>query len=58
MPREISIEKIQGYFDALDCNKWLLFNAMNEEQVNKARSFEKHVLNAVNDLIAPLPTAN
>jgi len=58
MPREVSIEKIQGYFDAIDVNKWLLFNAMNEEQVNKARNFEKHVLNVVNDLIAPLPIVN
>ena len=58
MAREVSIEKIQGYFDVLDFNKWLLFNAMNEEQINKARNFEKHVLNVVNDLIAPLPIAN
>lgn len=58
MAREVSIEKIQGYFYAIDINKGLLFNAMNEEQVNKARNFEKHVLNVVNDLIAPLPTAN
>jgi len=56
--REVSIEKIQGYFDAIDTNKWLLFNAMNEEQIEKARSFEKHVLNVVNDLIAPLPIVN
>ena len=58
MPREVSIEKIQGYFDAIDVNKWLLFNAMNEEQVIKAKNFEKHVLNVVNDLIAPLPIVN
>ncbi len=58
MAREVIIEKIQGYFDAIDTNKWLLFNATNEEQINKARNFEKHVLNVVNDLIAPLPTAN
>ena len=31
---------------------------MNEEQIEKARSFEKHVLNVVNDLIAPLPIVN
>lgn len=58
MLREVSIEKVQGYFDAIDTNKWLLFNAMNEEQVMKARNFEKHVLNVVNDLIAPLPIVN
>lgn len=56
--REISLEKIQGYFDALDANKWLLFNAMNPEQERKAREFEQHVLNAINDLIAPLPIVN
>lgn len=58
MPREISIEKVQGYFNALDTNKWLLFNAMNEEQVEKARNFEKRILNIVNDLIAPLSIVN
>lgn len=58
MLREVSIEKVQGYFEAIDTNKWLLFNAMNEEQVMKARNFEKHVLNVVNDLIAPLPIVN
>lgn len=58
MPREISMEKVQGYFDMIDTNKWLLFNAMNEEQVQRARNFEKHTLNIVNDLIAPLPIMN
>jgi len=58
MLREVSIEKVEGYFDAIDTNKWLLFNAINEEQVMKARDFEKHVLNVVNDLIAPLPIVN
>lgn len=47
MPREISIEKVQGYF-----------NAINQDQLEKARNFEKRTLNIVNDLIAPLPIAN
>lgn len=55
--REVSMETVQGYFDAIDTNKWLLFNAMNNEQEKKARNFEKHVMNVINDLIAPLPIA-
>lgn len=55
--REAKMEIVQGYFDALDTNKWLLFNAMNSEQERKARDFERNVMNTLKDLIAPLPIA-
>ena len=53
--REASMETIQGYFNALDTNKWLLANAMNKEQEARARRFEANVMAILNDLIAPLP---
>ena len=56
--RNVSMERVQSYFDAIDTNKWLLFNATTPEQEKKARDFEQHVLNVINDLTAPLPTAN
>ena len=56
--RTISMEKVQSYFNMLDVNKQLLFNARNLEQERNAREFEQRVLNIINDLVAPLPTAN
>ena len=55
--KEARLEIIQGYFDMLDTNKWLLFNAMNTRQEKQAREFEKNVLDIINDLTAPLPIA-
>lgn len=58
MPREISMEKIQEYFEEIDNNRLKLLKAESEDEIERARNFEKHTLNIMNDLIAPLPVMN
>lgn len=55
MPRELSIEKIQGYFEMQDRNKELKFNAFTKEQLERVNSFEKHLQNILKDLYVPTP---
>jgi len=46
-------ETIEGYFEMLDVNKWLKFNAFTVEQYNKAVKFEETVLNILKELAVP-----
>lgn len=48
-----SEETIEGYFEMLDVNKWLKFNAFTVEQYNKAVKFEETVLNILKELAVP-----
>lgn len=46
-------ETIERYFEMLDVNKWLKFNAFTVEQYNKAVKFEETVLNILKELAVP-----
>lgn len=48
-----SEETITGYFEMLDTNKWLKFNAINIAQLNKALDFENTVYSILKELAVP-----
>lgn len=50
---KFDLETIQRYFEVQDVNKWLKFNAMNKEQVERANSFEKHLQDLLKKLYVP-----
>lgn len=45
-----SEETITGYFEMLDTNKWLKYNAFTVEQYNKALDFENTVYSILKEL--------
>lgn len=53
MPREISLEKVQGYFGMVDINKNLIFNAFTKEQLQRALNFQEHLDNILKELYVP-----
>lgn len=46
-------ETITGYFEMLDTNKWLKFNAFTVEQYNRALDFENTVYSILKELAVP-----
>lgn len=50
---KFDLETTQQYFKMQDVNKWLKFNAMNKEQVERANSFEKHLQDLLKKLYVP-----
>lgn len=46
-------ETIEGYFEMLDVNKWLKFNAFTVEQYNKALDFENTIYSILKELAVP-----
>ena len=46
-------ETITKYFEMLDTNKWLKFNAMTIEQYNKAVKFEETINSILKELAVP-----
>ena len=49
----MSLEFIQGLFEMQDVNKWLTFNAMNENQIQNVQKFENHLQNLLKKLYVP-----
>lgn len=47
------LNTVQGYFEMQDVNKWLKFNAITEEQVENANSFEGHLQSVIKKLYVP-----
>lgn len=37
---KMSLDSVQGIFEMQDMNKWLKFNAMNENQLENAQNFD------------------
>lgn len=50
---KFDLETIQRYFEMQDVNKWIKFNAMNKEQVERANNFEKHLQDLLKKLYVP-----
>ena len=50
---KFDLETTQQYFKMQDVNKWIKFNAMNKEQVERANSFEKHLQDLLKKLYVP-----
>ncbi|HIU52348.1 MAG TPA: hypothetical protein IAB70_07045 [Candidatus Merdicola faecigallinarum] len=50
---KFDLKTVQQYFEMQDVNKWLKFNAMNKEQVERANSFEKHLQDLLKKLYVP-----
>lgn len=50
---ETDIKTITRYFEMLDTNKWLKYNAMNIEQYNRALKFEETIYNTLKELAVP-----
>lgn len=48
-----SLDTVQDYFKMQDVNKWLKFNAMNQEQLRQANRFEEHLQNLLKKLYVP-----
>ena len=53
MPRDVSMETVQGYFGMVDVNKQLITKAFTEEQLERALNFQKHLNNVLKDLYVP-----
>ena len=49
----MSLEFVQGLFEMQDVNKWLTFNAMNENQIQNVQKFENHLQNLLKNLYVP-----
>ena len=47
------IETIQGYFKMQDLNKWLKFNAISTQQIEKVDKFEEHLQKILERLCVP-----
>ncbi len=50
---ETDIKTITRYFEMLDTNKWIKYNAMNIEQYNRALKFEETIYNTLKELAVP-----
>ena len=50
---EADIKTITRYFEMLDTNKWIKYNAMNIEQYNSALKFEETIYNTLKELAVP-----
>jgi hypothetical protein len=50
---EYDEEAVTRYFEMLDTNKWLKFNAMTIEQYNRAIGFEELVYSILKELAVP-----
>ena len=50
---KFDLKTVQQYFEMQDVNKWLKFNAMNKEQVERTNSFEKHLQDLLKKLYVP-----
>jgi len=48
-----SLDTVQDYFKMQDVNKWLKFNATNQEQLRQANRFEEHLQNLLKKLYVP-----
>lgn len=48
------LEVVQDYFKMQDVNKWLRFNAINKEQVERTNSFERNLQNTLKKLYTPI----
>lgn len=49
----LSLDTVQDYFKMQDVNKWLKFNAMNDNQIRQADSYEQHLQNLLKKLYVP-----
>lgn len=49
----VNLNTVQQYFEMEDLNKWLKFNAINEEQVRRANTFDKYLKNEIKKLYVP-----
>ena len=47
------LETVQNYFAMQDTNKWLKFNAMNKEQLERAERFEQNLQSVLKNLYVP-----
>jgi hypothetical protein len=50
---KVNEETVTRYFEMLDTNKWLKYNAMNIEQYNRALKFEETIYNTLKELAVP-----
>lgn len=50
---EYDEEAVTRYFEMLDTNKWIKYNAMNIEQYNRALKFEETIYNTLKELAVP-----
>lgn len=51
--QEMNLEFVQGLFDMQDMNKWLKYNAMNEEQLRNAQKLEDSIQRLLKRLWVP-----
>lgn len=51
---QMSMEKVQDLFKMQDLNKWLKFNAINEEQIQRVQKLEEHLQSTLKRLCVPI----
>ena len=51
--QEMSLEFVQGLFEMQDVNKWLTFNAVNENQIQGVQNFENHLQELLKKIYVP-----
>lgn len=50
---KMSLDSVQGIFEMQDMNKWLKFNAMNENQLENAQNFDIQLESILKKLYVP-----
>lgn len=50
---DCSLETVQSYFAMQDTNKWLRFNAINKEQLERTERFEQNLEDAFRKMYVP-----
>lgn len=48
-----SLETVQGFFDMEDQNKWLKYNSITKEQLNRTERFEEQFNSIIKKLYVP-----
>ena len=50
---KMSLDSVQGIFEMQDMNKWLKFNAMNENQLENVQNFDIQLESMLKKLYVP-----
>ena len=50
---DFSLETVQGFFDMEDQNKWLKYNSVTQEQLNRTERFEEQFYSIIKKLYVP-----
>lgn len=50
---KFDLKTVQAFYEMQDSNKWLKFNAITQEQLQRTEHFEEHFNSIINKLYVP-----